>query len=291
MLGPNLFLIGAMKSGTSSLHNYLDQHPQIFMSSDKEPSFFTEVSELRAIWPELVSRWPYAETESYLRLFEGGQGLRYRGESSTAYTKYPVVSSSPELIYRFDPDARLIYLIRNPVERAISHYWHAVANDGETRNPLTAFKKNSHYLDVSNYHRQIERYLEYFPPDQLLVVTTEALEADANMVLSRIFDWLDLEQIADVSVGSRSNVTPDSVNRLGAFGLLEELRHSQVYSAVESLIPKQLRTFARSHAVQNVERRSVDMKPALEFLEASLADQRTKLEQLLSIDLSVWSRA
>ena len=124
---PNLFIIGAMKSGTTTLHEYLDSHPQIAMSRIKEPGFFVEELTLRQ-----GEDW-------YLSLFEQDDRFRYRGESSTHYTKLPVFRGVAERLSRFNPEARLIYIMRNPIERLVSHYWHNIAGPtiwpGETCAP------------------------------------------------------------------------------------------------------------------------------------------------------------
>ena len=105
----NLFIIGAMKAGTTTLHYLLDRHPDIFMSLEKEPQVF--------------SSKPLA---SYDDIFEGYDKQKYMGESSTAYTKLPDEPNIAKQIYDYNPDAKLIYLIREPMARAVSHYRHNI---------------------------------------------------------------------------------------------------------------------------------------------------------------------
>ena len=125
-LKPNLFIIGAMKCGTTSLHTYLGDHPDILMCPMKEPSHFVNSEELRIVWPG-PSRPSFGNTEKdYCDLFRGGEGKLVRGESSTAYTKLHKVTGVAKRIYDFNSDAKLIYIMRDPIERTISHYWHAV---------------------------------------------------------------------------------------------------------------------------------------------------------------------
>ncbi|MDE3166049.1 MAG: sulfotransferase [Acidobacteriota bacterium] len=103
---PNLFIIGAMKPGTTSPHEYLDTHPQIAMSETKEPGYFAE--ELSLDKGEC----------SYLSLFAQDERIVFRGESSSHYTKLPLYRSVAERLHRFCPDARLIYIMRDPFDQA-----------------------------------------------------------------------------------------------------------------------------------------------------------------------------
>jgi len=108
---PNLFVIGAMKSGTSSLHATLAAHPQIFMCRKKEPDYFIE----QCNWSR-GERW-------YLSLFARAGDKPIIGESSTGYTQAPRFHGVPQRIRGFRPDARFVYIMRDPIERTISHYW------------------------------------------------------------------------------------------------------------------------------------------------------------------------
>src|SRR5580704_16187248 len=148
---PNLFIIGAMKSGTTTLHEYLDSHPQIAMSRVKEPGFFVE---------ELTHR---QGEDWYLSLFDQDSCFRYRGESSTHYTKLPVYQGVAERLFRFSPDARLIYIMRNPFERTMSHYWHNVRDTlygRERRSPLKAIREQPDYVAFGDYAMQLEPYID-----------------------------------------------------------------------------------------------------------------------------------
>jgi len=166
---PNLFIIGAMKSGTTSLHNYLNAHPDIAMSEEKEPGYFVDELSLRR-----GEKW-------YCNLFENAQDYRYRGESSTHYTKLPLYRGVPERIFRFNPDAKLIYIMRDPFERVVSHYWHAlrdIHHGGETRSLLKAVKEQPDYLAFSNYAAQLTPYLERFGQAAIYTLTFESLRQD-----------------------------------------------------------------------------------------------------------------
>ena len=179
---PNLIVIGAAKCATTSLHYYLGLHPEISMSRTKELLFFVKehgwqrgVEWYRSQFPEKTSR---------------------RGESSPAYTLWPKHQGVPERMRAVIPEARLIYLVRDPVERLVSEYRHRLTRREETRSLLEALTrpgKNDTYVAAGLYHEQIQQYLQHFPPSSLLVVAAEDLRADPRCTLRRVFDFLSVE--------------------------------------------------------------------------------------------------
>jgi hypothetical protein len=191
---PTFFVIGAGKAGTSSLHHYLDQHPEIQMSSNKEPHFFAG--------PE--NGFPYAmgrvsELTDYERLFNAA--VTVRGESSPGYTSYPRRQGVPERIKELVPDARFIYLVRDPVARTVSHHRHRVAVDGERRPLAEALSDLSDpyapCICPSMYASQLERYLGVFAAERILVVDQADLLADRRSTLGEIFAFLSVDEKFD----------------------------------------------------------------------------------------------
>lgn len=160
---PTFLIIGAMKAGTTSLHQYLRAHPSVFMPEDKEPQFFSE--------PE---RWARGASW-YSTLFEPAADFPVRGEASTGYTRFPRYPEAPARMASLLPDVRLVYLLRDPVERMRSHYRHGVILGREQRPVDEALLGRDGYLDTSRYAMQLRRYLEHFPREQILVVFSEEL--------------------------------------------------------------------------------------------------------------------
>jgi hypothetical protein len=178
---PDFLVIGAQKSGTTSLYEYLRSHPQIFMPDIKELDFFTP-----GINWERGFGW-------YQRLFaDVDPGTTAVGEASTSYTKFPRYSGSAELIARYMPEARLIYVLRNPIDRLRSHYVHNIAFGTETEPLVQAVERNPDYINFSKYAMQLEQYLSYFRQDQLLVITSEALRSSRAETLRRVYSFLDV---------------------------------------------------------------------------------------------------
>lgn len=179
---PTFLVIGAMKAGTTSLYHYLRAHPDVFMPLVKELDFFVE----HANWRRGLA-W-------YARQFEGAEGVTAVGEASTAYTKFPTVAGVPERIAAHLPDIRLIYVIRDPIDRMRSHYRHRLAA-GSERAPLgRAVRRTPVYLNCSRYALQLERYLEHFPRERILVVTSEDLLHARASTMQRVYGFLEVDE-------------------------------------------------------------------------------------------------
>lgn len=179
---PNLFLIGAPKCATTSVHGYLGIHPDISMTSVKEPQIF-------------ASRDYAARLHEYQALLDPRAALR--GESSVVYSQYPRWPGIPERIARVSPDARFLYLVRDPVERAIAHYAQHVQDGKEQRSLVEALadyeQLDSLYLCPSRYATQLRRYLACFARSQILVLDITELATDPAGALQRVFGFLNLD--------------------------------------------------------------------------------------------------
>ncbi len=223
---PDLFVIGAQKAGTTSLHHYLDQHPQVQMSKVKEPSFFSWMDWAKTSTGEGSVR----DRKTYELLFEGAEELRARfqgraavGESSTDYLYAP---GAPDRVADLVPEARIVVLLRQPAERAWSNWKHARR---EAREPLPFEEALAaeqeritegwgpmwHYAAKSRYAPQLERWQRRFP--DLHVALTEDLDADSVAVCQQIFGFLGIEPEFLPRVRDRYNVgsTPQGLKAEG----------------------------------------------------------------------------
>lgn len=178
---PNLIIIGAMKSGTTSLHSYLDIHPQITMSQIKETDFF--VAEKN--WPKGI--------EWYQSNFIGK--AKILGESSPNYTKCHIFAGVPRRMHSVLPETKLVYILRDPVARIISHYMHNYHEGNERRNISKALTnlENNHYVLCSKYYMQLEQYLSYFPQSNILVITLEDLSNLRQHTLQKVLKFLEVD--------------------------------------------------------------------------------------------------
>ncbi len=177
---PNLIVIGGLKCGTTSLHHYLNLHPEIAMSRPKELNFF--VTELN--W-ELGPEW-------YGSHFDSAAAVR--GETSPHYTDRPRLDGVPERMRSVVPHARLVYMVRAPIGRMLSHYLHNVGGGYETRPLVEALgEERSAYVDRSRYAFQLDPYLEAFGPERIEIISREELKNDRAETMRRLFTFLGVD--------------------------------------------------------------------------------------------------
>jgi hypothetical protein len=178
---PNLIIIGARKCATTSLHYYLGLHPEIAMSREKELHFFVAEGN----WPRGVG-W-------YRSNFVGE--ARVHGEASTSYTMFPQYGGVAETMHSVVPEAKLIYLVRDPIERIISDYIHDVAKGEEVRQIAEALRdiEASPYVARSRYAMQLERYMDYFPWSNIMVLASEELHDHRRETLKEVFRFMEVD--------------------------------------------------------------------------------------------------
>jgi hypothetical protein len=178
---PNLIVIGGLKCGTTSLHHYLNLHPEVGMSRPKELNFF--VVELN--W-DLGSDW-------YASHFD--RAAPVRGESSPHYTNLPRFGGVAERMRELlGEDARVVYMVRDPIDRMLSHYLHNVGGGYESR-PLAAALSDpdSAYVARSRYAMQAEPYVREFGSERLLILTREQLAGERQPTMRRVFEFCGVD--------------------------------------------------------------------------------------------------
>lgn len=218
---PDFIVIGAMRAATTTLHRYLAAHPEIGMSREKETDFFVEELNFgRGL------AW-------YAGLFPAN--ARLRGESSPNYAKYDVFPGVPGRIRSYLPDCRLIFVARDPVARALSHFRFASASlrPGESITP----ERWLHIANTSRYYEQLTRYLEHFERDRLLVLDFAEVEGDCSPALQRIGRFLGLT----APWRPMEEVTINSAVELARMpGWFFRLRRNRLVSDARRLLPRPL---------------------------------------------------
>jgi Sulfotransferase family len=282
-----------MKSGTRYLTKLLNSHPSIFMCDPEEPSFFVDQAQLRRLWPDMWDRGYWKGQESYLRLFQTAENATILGESSIYYTKRPLVMGVPEKIQQFNPDARFIYIMRDPVERAMSHYWHMVNWEGEWRSILDAIKEEPQYRDVSYYAMQLTPFIELFGREKINVLTLEELTRDPNETMKGLWKWLNIDcSVEAKGVDRPENVTPEIVAKSTLFGVHRRLRRLRIMRSIVSQLPPSIRQIGQKGtrlARRQINRRAVEASNVIEFLRPIQIRQTEELVQLVGRDLTEWS--
>lgn len=242
-LWPNFFIAGAPKAGTSSLHAYLQGVPGVFMSRIKEPNYFS-----RVVVPADHPVRPIRDTQAYLQLFAGAEGKVLIGEASPTYLADP---EAPRLIKEVSPHCRILISLRDPVERAFSHYL-MMRNNGITELSFLEEIRRGFELrdrlniallrpDVGLYHDQVARYREAFGTAQVMVLIFEEFMADPAQALRRVLAFAgvqyDIGDFRPAAYRQYAEVRGSVVKRL--FGNRTIARLS------EAVIPSQTRKWVR----------------------------------------------
>jgi Sulfotransferase domain len=223
---PNFIVIGAQKCGTSALHHYLRQHPDISMSKPKELNFFIDTKnwDRGVSWYEL--HWP--------------EPIAVRGEVSPNYTAHPHFGGVPERMHSVVPEARLIFLVRDPIQRVVSQYVHNYTKRAEHRDIRTSvLDSKKTYLNRSRYMFQLEQFLPYYEPDNILVIDSGSLRDERLPTLRRIFRFLGVDDAYDSEeFKGEKHRTADKerLNRFGAWSLNKLPR--PVYDRMRRRLPR-----------------------------------------------------
>jgi hypothetical protein len=293
---PNFIVIGAMKSGSTTLFTYLARHPQLFMCTPKEPQFFSR----RHVW-ERGFDW-------YRGLFASARPEQLLGEASTCYSRWPHFGDVPRRLHAHVPDARLIYQMRHPVERAYSHYGHLMQIREAAGEPILSFDEAlevyPEIVDASLYLIQIERFLPYYPRERFLFMTLDAYTDDPARELTRVQRFLQVDELDLIGMSG-----PVQANRAGD-ALQTKLWRRAVDSAralpganvVVRLIPKPLRPklrnwvlrsgLGRRATLRGLQQHRAKLSPltdaARQRLVERFAEPTRQLERFLGQDLSGW---
>lgn len=263
---PNLIIIGAMKCGTTSLHHYLSLHPEIHMSKTKELDFFIKEKN----WKQGINWYRAQFTESASII----------GESSPNYTKYPAFQGVPERMAQLLPEAKLIYLVRDPIPRIISHYLHQYIDRSEKRSFKEAFAslENNHYVRCSLYSMQLDQFLEFYPISRILVVSLEELIQDRIQTLKKIFSFLQVDPTFKHE--SLSSVLHQTRNKQRLTPLGATLFRLPMGGRLASALP-----FSISYEVETP---TIDTSLQQE-LENFLAPDVKRLRELTNSSFSLWT--
>jgi hypothetical protein len=291
---PNFLVIGAQKAGTTSLYYHLKHHPEVFMSAVKEPQFFAfEGGVPDAGGPGDAGADAVCDLASYAELFAAGAGMAARGEASTIYL---YDEHAPARIREHVPDAKLIAILRDPAERAYSNYMHLI-RDG--REPITDFRAalaeegarrelgwsaNWRYLDKGFYSRQIERYLELFPRDQIRIYLYEDFDADPAPIMRDVYRFLGVRDDVTQDLSLRLNVAGVPKSR-GVQSLMK--RQERLKWALDPFVPEGVRRRLLKLQNRNLERSGMDADVRAELVEF-YRDDILRLQRLIGADLSRW---
>lgn len=216
---PNFFIIGAGKSATTSMYNYLGEHPNIFFPTVKEPAYFAFSDLAGSHYNDEDKPWVeqcFIEIEAYSALFRNVADESVVAEATPIYLYHP---NSAKAIYTQHPKSKLLAILRNPYERAYSDYRMHVRQGKETRSFTDSLKEDygkyrlyvGSYLEKSLYGEQVERYYKYFDKDQLKIVLYSDLAMDAAKVISEVFEFLDVQRNYQIDTTRLHNASKNTV--------------------------------------------------------------------------------
>lgn len=312
---PDFVVIGAAKSGTTSLYRLLGQHGDIFVPDTKEPEFFARDTH-------------YAKgIDSYAALFAAARPDQIIGEFSTIYSLSPFFPKTAERMAAHAPQARLIYVMRQPVERAYSFYVQILKNYQNVTGDLNVHRcfeefidparhstaaprekvfsqANAHLPDTpelclagSDYPAQIAVWLAHFPPEQILFLKFEDFVADRPGTLRRITDFLGVAPLAPEAFekkGVTRNVAANHFKRRGQERKLQRLRGKfGALWSLRHLLPQPLRAALRGRLASATPDDGGHLPPPMEAatraqLTARFKAQTDQLSQLTRLDLTDW---
>lgn len=229
---PDFIIIGAMKCGTSTLQAQLAVQPGVFMTTPKEPNFFSD----DAVFARGMG-W-------YQNLFADAGPDDLKGEASTHYTKRPTHPDTIRRLYPHCPSLRLVYMIRNPLQRAVSHYIHEWSEGRMGDDPVAEFDRHSEMVDYGRYAYQIAPWIEAYGADAIMLTSLEQLKADPQGELARVSAHIGLQQPAiwHDELGQQ-NVSAERVRKIPFQNVLI---YNPVATALRrALVPKRLRSAIR----------------------------------------------
>lgn len=287
---PRAFIIGANKSGTSTLCAILDAHPDVGMSDPKEPCTFSDSSKTGRLHVE------------YPAIFTAATPGQMRVEGSTTYSRWPYQPTKwhPTLqdpwpaISEHAPGSKLIYLVRHPVDRIVSQIKHRLREGNPSRLTMESIlEQSTTYLDESRYRTQIEHIRRFVPEDRWFVETFDRFNGERETVVEEILEFLDLPSVLPASVMNLHE------NKAGVQHLLSKRVNSIPGSkALKTIFPKSVRRrFMELFGRGPVERRlrqAISVAPMKPETRARLIEELEPdiqmIESILGRDLPEWRK-
>jgi len=294
---PNFFVIGAARSGTTSLQDYLGQHPEIYMCPVKEPNFFAfdeKAPPIRGPGARQLVDSSVVARGAYEALFADAGDAKATGEISPRYLSTP---EAPERIRREVPHARIIAVLRHPVDRAYASFVSHRRDGWEHHTSLRAamddeprrFEEGSVIGLIYSegcYHRHLERYYRLFERDRIRVHLFDDLVADPARLLADLFDFLEVDAAFAPDLSRRHNPSGEFRNPLlrilwkNSYMLRRETRR---------FIPRSLRDGAYAWILRDLEKPELTAE-LREELTARYREDILRLQDLIQRDLSHWLR-
>ena len=295
---PNFLIIGAAKAGTTALHGYIKQHPQVYLSHTKETNFFAlENQPLNFTGPgddEAVNSFSVTSLEAYKTQYDGVTDEVALGEASPLYL---YSERAPERIAHYVPDTKIIAILRHPAERAYASFLHLIRDDREPLHDFAQALREEderveagyehiwHYRRLGFYYEQLSRYYTRFPAENIKVYLQEDLKNDSDALFRNLFQFLGVDPTFKPDTSLKHNVSGVPKNQaLHSF----LAKPNWFKSTFKHLIPDAMRHKLVTNVRQNnLAKPPLDPQVKSELIELYRDDTR-KLQDLIDRDLSSW---
>lgn len=289
----DFFVIGAARSGTTSLYNYLNQHPDIFLPNIKELNHFSKVSSNQPQDYKKPKQGVLYHTkiinsfEVYQEVFEEAIEFQQKGDISPSYLWG---TETAQRIYNHNPEAKIVLTLRNPVDRAFSHY---VMNRSVGYDTHPSFKEaleapqeriwggGNLYLEWSSYYAALKSYFEVFPKENIKILIFEAWTAQKKQTLCNLFQFLKVDETIEIDFSDRHNQKVGYKN----IKTLNFLRKNFLRNAVDTLMPQKTKENLKNILFQKHEVVAKLEEALEEQLKNQFKEEVIRLEELTGVPL------
>jgi hypothetical protein len=286
---PRFFIVGAPKAGTTSIYAYLRRHPEVFLPERKEPHYFSEFT----VDPAFDNfNAPVRTANRYQELFAGAAGYKAVGEGSSSYLSD---KRAAERIKKVVPNAKIIISLRNPIQRAFSHYLMECREGREVRpfhetlvadlaRPQKGWGISAQYVELGMYADQVERYIRCFGRSNVLVILFEDLKQDSARVMKQIADFIGVNP-GLYPEGAFSDVhNPFAVTRGAYARWLLRFKPLRLWS--RRWLPRWVRRGVRDNVLFRSAQKPVIDEASTKILAEHFSEDLSRLERLLERDLA-----
>jgi len=300
---PSFIIIGAGKSGTTALHHFLSEHPEVFMTPVKETNFF----ELEGIpiqsdpvqdperlyhYPQSINNW-----DDYTALFADAGYARAIGEASPMYL---YGKRAPKHIHDTLPNVKLVAILREPVDRLYSRWLHLLRDGNDPIGPFegcldqnSIWWKRNDLIQEGFYGTHLKRYVELFSPDQLLVFLHDDLKHNPQQVMRDLFEFIGVNPDFQAPLEREYNVSGKPKNPvvdrlIGSNSILIQSAKRVAPGLVDQLKDGKVKQWLTNMRKQNMDRPTIDSAFKNTIFQEVYAEEVTKLETLINRDITHW---
>ncbi len=305
---PNLFIVGAAKSGTTSLYHHLKQHPEVYLSPIKEPNFFSTDIKIEDFSSAYRKRATFVDnryfntlplkemqlsfirnSQQYAQLFKNVTTEKIICEASTSYL---YSSEAAKNIFDFNPTSKILIIIRNSIERTFSHYLMAVKYGFTSLNFRQAIEKDlaankkgwgqsELFIELSLYYDQIKRYFDIFPKNQIKIILFDDLVKHQEKTIKEVYNFLSINDQFYTSLDKKNAAETPKYPKTNK--LLTDIGIKQlVLKAINNETKQKLKSYLFSKKKNQLSQ--TDKAFLLPFFEKD----NLKTSKLIGIDLSHW---